>query len=473
MKMRLTALALFAALAALGPGTAAAQTRAGESGLTAGYYFLLGRHLEADGRIDAAISAHRKAIGLDPASAELRAELAGLYARQDRAVEAVEAAEAALERDPGNQEANRVLGSVYAAFAGHRQALRPGDDPSQYAARATAALEKARRDGSPDLALDLMLGRLYIQTKEHRKAIAVLRGVLHEQPGYSEAALLLAAAQDAAGEVGAAIETLRASLAVNPRSFRAQVRLGELSEKQGDWLQAADAFARAEPLGGRGPDLTSRRAAALINGGKAAEARDLLRTPASQMQPEPAILYLFAVAQRQAGDLAEAEATARRLRAIAPEDPRGMYVLAQVLDSKGDRAGAERALRDLIARDPLDATALNYLGYMFAERGERLDEAVELVERALRIEPDNPSFLDSLGWAYFQQGRIDLADAPLTQAAEKLPGSSVVQEHLGDLRLKQGRAAEAAAAWERSLSGDGESIDRARIEKKIRDARAR
>ena len=49
----------------------------------------------------------------------------------------------------------------------------------------------------------------------------------------------------------------------------------------------------------------------------------------------------------------------------------------------------------------------------------RLDEAVELVQRALKIEPDNPSFLDSLGWAYFQQGKLDLADPPLTQAAEQ------------------------------------------------------
>jgi Flp pilus assembly protein TadD len=150
-----------------------------------------------------------------------------------------------------------------------------------------------------------------------------------------------------------------------------------------------------------------------------------------------------------------------------------MYVLAQILEAKGDAAGAEASLRELLARDPQDATALNYLGYMFAERGARLDEAVDLVQRALKIEPDNPSFLDSLGWAYFQQGRLELADRPLTDAAARLPSSSVVQDHLGDLRFKQGRYADAAAAWERSLAGDGESIDRTAIEKKLRDAKGR
>jgi tetratricopeptide (TPR) repeat protein len=148
-----------------------------------------------------------------------------------------------------------------------------------------------------------------------------------------------------------------------------------------------------------------------------------------------------------------------------------MYVLAQILEAKGDSAGAEASLRELLARDPKDATALNYLGYMFAERGARLDEAVELVQRALQIEPDNPSFLDSLGWAYFQQGKLDLADRPLSDAAAKLPTNSVVQDHLGDLRFKQGRYADAIAAWERSLAGDGESIDRATIQRKLRQAR--
>jgi tetratricopeptide (TPR) repeat protein len=150
-----------------------------------------------------------------------------------------------------------------------------------------------------------------------------------------------------------------------------------------------------------------------------------------------------------------------------------MYVLAQVLEAKKDFDGAERALRDILQRDPADATALNYLGYMLAEGGHRLDEAVELVQRALKIEPGNPSFLDSLGWAYYQQGKLDLADAPLSEAASKMPNNSVIQDHLGDLRFKQRRYADAAAAWERSLSGDGDSIDRSRIQQKIQDARSR
>ena len=170
---------------------------------------------------------------------------------------------------------------------------------------------------------------------------------------------------------------------------------------------------------------------------------------------------------------ADAAAILKDLIAREPDDASLVYQYANALDKSGRPADAESALRALLARDPNNANAMNSLGYMFAERGERLDEAVDLLHRALKIEPENPSFLDSLGWAYFRQGKLDLADGPLSTAAERLPDNSVIQDHLGDLRFRQQRFADAIAAWKRSLAGDGDSIDRAAIEKKLRDAHAR
>jgi len=450
---------------------AAAQPAAAAASGDAGYYFLLGRRHESTGDVDKAVAAYKQALTLAPNSAELRAELAGLYARQDRAVEAIDTAEEALTKDPDNREANRILGSIYAALAEQRLKLRPGDDPALYVPRAIAALERARAQG-PDTPVDLTLGRLYLQTKSYDKAIALLRRVQLEQPGSTELAMMVATAEAGAGRTADAAETLREAIADNPKFFRGLIMLAELSEKQGEWDAAADAYTKAQALNPR-IDLASRRAAALINAGKAPAARDLLQPGAAKPDAEPMVLYLYATALRQSGDLAGAEAAARRLRAAAPNDPRGLYVLAQVLEQRKDFDGAERALREILERDPEDATALNYLGYMLAERGQRLDEAVTLVQRALKLEPGNPSFLDSLGWAYYQQGKLDLADPPLTEAAGKLPNNSVILDHLGDLRFKQRRFSDATAAWQRALTGDGESIDRQVIEKKIVDAKAR
>ena len=470
MKMRPTAPILVLILLACA-APAAAQPAAAVSPGDAAYYFLLGRRHESTGDVEKAVAAFKQALALAPESAELRAELAGLYARADRAVEAIDAAEDALTKDPDNREANRILGSIFAALAEQRLKLRPGDDPALYVPRAIAALERARAQG-PDTPIDLTLGRLYLQTQSYDKAIALLRRVQLEQPGSTELAMMIATAEEGAGRTADAAETLRDAVADNPKFFRGLVMLAELSEKQDQWDAAADAYAKAQALNPR-VDLASRRAAALINAGKAAAARDLLQPGAAKPDAEPMVLYLYATALRQSGDLAGAEAAVRRLRAAAPNDPRGLYALAQVLEGRKDFDGSEQALREILKRDPEDATELNYLGYMLAERGQRLDEAISLVQRALKLEPGNPSFLDSLGWAYYQQGKLDLADPPLTEAAGKLPGNSVIQDHLGDLRFKPRRFSDATAAWQRALNGDGDSIDRPAIEKKIIDAKSR
>ena len=131
------------------------------------------------------------------------------------------------------------------------------------------------------------------------------------------------------------------------------------------------------------------------------------------------------------------------------------------------------ALTAAIASDPLSAPALNSLGYTLAERGERLPEAVSFIERALKVEPDNPSYLDSLGWALFKQGRAEEAEPYLRKAADALPSQSVIHDHYGDVLLRRGKLREAIGAWERALAGDGEDVDRAVIQKKIKDAKGR
>jgi tetratricopeptide (TPR) repeat protein len=108
---------------------------------------------------------------------------------------------------------------------------------------------------------------------------------------------------------------------------------------------------------------------------------------------------------------------------------------------------------------------------MFADRGERLDEAVDLIERALKIDPGNGSYLDSLGWALVQQKKYDEAEPLLKRAAAQLPSNSVVQEHLGDVLWAQGRRPDAVAAWQRALEGDREEVDVKAIEKKIAKGR--
>jgi tetratricopeptide (TPR) repeat protein len=238
----------FLALAAPAATEASLQQTGAPPPADAAYHFMLGRHLEGEGHVDAALSAFKQAIALQPESAELRAELAGFFARQDRASEAVDAAQAALERDPENREANRILGSIYAAFAEQREALKPGDDVSRYPSLAIASLERAQRDSVLDTALELTLGRLYVTSGAFAKAVATLDRVLVDQPGYPEAVWLLAYAHEGSGNIDKAIETL----ASGQPFYRGRLHLGELFEKQRQWKNADAAYAEAQTLNPRG-----------------------------------------------------------------------------------------------------------------------------------------------------------------------------------------------------------------------------
>src|SRR6188768_1411243 len=130
--------AVFVVLLAASSGVASAQQAqpATDSRAQAYFEFLLARRLESQGDTAGAQEALNRALSLDPKSAELNAELAGFYARQNKADEAVAADEKALTFDPSNVEAHRMLGLVFAAWADGGATLPPGKSPTQLRAQA-------------------------------------------------------------------------------------------------------------------------------------------------------------------------------------------------------------------------------------------------------------------------------------------------------------------------------------------------
>lgn len=136
--------------------------------------------------------------------------------------------------------------------------------------------------------------------------------------------------------------------------------------------------------------------------------------------------------------------------------------LATAQQQSGDVQAAELTLRDLLKQTPGNPIALNNLGYFLVERNSNLEEAKGFIERAVKIDPTNPSYLDSLGWAYFKLEKFERAEKLLKDALRYDASSATIHEHLGDVYQKQGKTELARNLWRKSLNltVDAEQINR-------------
>ncbi len=144
-----------------------------------------------------------------------------------------------------------------------------------------------------------------------------------------------------------------------------------------------------------------------------------------------------------------------------------LLTLATAQNGAGDYKGSEKTLRDLIEKTPENATALNNLGYFLAERGEKLDEALQMTQKAVKTQPENPSFLDSLGWVYFKMGNYDEAEKHLKEANRRDPSSATALDHLGDVYAKQGKLDLARINWQKALNLTSDNTEVAKIKAKL------
>ena len=175
-------------------------------------------------------------------------------------------------------------------------------------------------------------------------------------------------------------------------------------------------------------------------------------------------LYTQANRGKEAADAAnQAYAVARG----AERKQIARLTLATAQQMSGDVKAAEATLRELLKETPGNPIALNNLGYFLLDRDDKVSEAFDLIQQAVKIDPTNPSYLDSLGWAYFRMGKVTEAEANLKEALRLNSGSGTIHEHLGDVFQKQGKLDLARASWNRAANLFSDAEDLARVKKKL------
>ena len=138
----------------------------------------------------------------------------------------------------------------------------------------------------------------------------------------------------------------------------------------------------------------------------------------------------------------------------SPSDWRFYYVRGIAYERAKEWPKAEADFLKALELNPDQPAVLNYLGYSWIDQDMHLEEALEMIEKAVEAQPQDGYIVDSLGWAFYKLGRIDEAVKTLEQAVLLRPNDAEINDHLGDAYWKAGRKLEARFQWNVAASVD-------------------
>ena len=322
-------------------------------------------------------------------------------------------------------------------------AMQREDDAIGYLAGVVAGPQSNRR-------LQLMLARMLFKKGDLAAAKVQYNSALRASPNDGDVLFALALIELEQGNDLKAQEHLERMVRWNRRSGEAHFYLGGIAERRSDTAGALQEYAEA----GEGYQFIpaqARIASLLANEGLWEEARAHLANLRKQ-KPEDRQRLIVIEAQLLA-DLSQEQEALDFLDSILSQEPENVELL-YYRAMTGQRFGRldilEADLRSVIELDPGNADAMNALGYTLADQTNRHEEALELIEKALTIKPDEPAFIDSLGWVQYRLKNFEMALTYLRQAFETFRNDEIAA-HLGEVLWVVGDKKEANRVWEQGL----------------------
>lgn len=404
----------------------------------------LAQALFDDGKYPAALSEYQKLAQMEPDQANNYLRQSEIYRQMHQLDQAEAAILQAKQRAPGNLEVIYNEASIYQAEGRYEDGIRVLSDAVVSAKAQTEAPTRRRTLAI----LYQVLGQLYGQEENYTAAV----NTYHELGGLGpeedrRARSLIIDSYEKARDMQDALAESQKALASYPDDRNLKISQALLYGENNQTDQATAAL------------------------------RSMLNHSANDLE-----IYLdIAQVDEQGKRFTDAETAVQAAEKLAtsPSDQELVgFSLGAVYERQKKWEQAEQAFQGVLAINPRSAATLNYYGYMLAEQGVRLNEAAGYVQRALAEEPGNASYLDSLGWVYFQQGKYADAEKYLHMALDGEPHNPTMNSHLGDLYAKTGRLDLAEAQWQksldewhRSLAGEYDPQEVAATEQKLASAK--
>ncbi len=425
-------------------------------------------------KTDQAIDYANRAVALNPRDIEAYQRLVEIEFAAGEEKKAIEVLDRATKVRSDDANFWTRLGKLYVAIL-----FKPDSQPKpDELRRVNEIFKKAAEHANDDPTVLKDVADYYASSQQLKEAIPLYLRVLELQPDDANAREKLATGFILTNQRDKAVEMLEQIIKEHPEKYQPYDLLAQVLDEEARSLQRAnradEAKARFAKVGANyeqslliNPDHagTYLRLAELFLGPLKDPERALkfLAEARRRFPGAPEIVYYLAIAQREAKQIQQAVATFEEALHDAELDEDNEIVNAKFYFNYGataEQAGlydkAADLLRKSIALDPANAAeAYNYLGYMWADHNMHLDEAEEMIRHALEIEPNNGSYLDSLGWVEFRKGKFDQALADLLRAAKNIERDDpIVFEHIGDIYLKLDRVSEALGSWQKALALD-------------------
>ena len=515
------------------------------------FYFLWGTHAEFDKEFDEAVDAYEKALVCDPSAIYIKHKLpllhlkkgdtaqaikilrdnikddpldtasrkllAGLLAQQKDFTAAINQYNEILSYDPENdqvllrlgvlqeqtgksQKARRTLKKLVSinpeSYFGYLALARMSDSPDEAEPYYTKALSI---NWSPELAYEV--AQFHIEHKSYNEAINILREILDQDKSEEQARLLIVQALLGADKEDEAIVEL--SLIPRYRSSPVQLSLaiGKLYVRLDKYDHAIahlnavlkveeDSSARyllgvlyseqerlsesLEVLEGIGADQEEFEDAVFLRSrllhqqDKANEALAMLNEFIAIPSTRRPLFYVMAASlYRDRGQMELASAVLASGYANYPDNERLLFEYGLQLERTDQLDEAINVMEQLLILNPDHAEALNFIGYSWADTDRNLERALLYIERALELKPGNGYIQDSLGWVYFKLGNLERARDELLAAIKLLPDDPYLHDHLGDVYRALGEQRKAIKSYKEALKYFEDEDKKAEVEKKI------
>jgi len=422
--------------------------------------------------------AYRKAIALDPDDPGHRHGLAQALLSENKYAEALEQFKKLADLEPGTAEnylrmaqLDRRLGQFDDAESNlqHAKQLAPGSIEILYN-EALLYEDQGRYDDAIKVLSDSIAG-VKAQAGASPNALAIL----YEQLGraYSEAQ-----------NYPDAIDTYQEMAKLGPDiQKRAEILLINTYRDSHDMDRAIAEAKKALDASPKDPDLTITLAMLYADKSDTANGTQLLQTLLQGNAGDQQIYLDIAEVDQRGRKFADAEQAAAKAEELAQttdDKEKVWFTQGAIFEHQKKYDLAEQSFRKVLAASPDDAPTLNYLGYMLADRGVRLDEATSMIERAVKQEPSNGAYLDSLGWAYYKQNKLTEAEEYCRKAVDREGHDPTILSHLGAVYVKLGqdeRAGEilerSLAEWQKALPADYEADKVSEVEAQLRTVKRR